>query len=229
MIYIGMDDTDMPQTRGTGHLARQIADAIAEDCDVVGVSRHQLLRDPRVPMTKNNSSNVIHICRASCRLELLADRIRELMLAEFIAGSDPGLCVCEAPAEQQIAFGFRAKQELVTQADGTSSLGTGQCVHACLGGTGDGIIGAIAGVGLAASGNDGRFVQIGGIRALADAEPVQSILDAGVVAVRTVDGAPVHDGIVLNCGKLRPEIIDHRPVVIVEQNSGGAWRHVRRD
>ena len=59
MIFIGLDDTDTLESRGTGHLARQIAAALAADYAVLGVVRHQLLRDPRVPCTKNNSSAAI--------------------------------------------------------------------------------------------------------------------------------------------------------------------------
>jgi hypothetical protein len=47
MIYIGIDDTDMVDTRGTGHLARDLAAALEEDFDILAVTRHQLLDDPR--------------------------------------------------------------------------------------------------------------------------------------------------------------------------------------
>jgi len=56
MVLIGMDDTDNLESRGTGSLARQVAAALAADYTLLGVTRHQLLKDPRVPCTKNNSS-----------------------------------------------------------------------------------------------------------------------------------------------------------------------------
>mgnify|MGYP000273024857 CR=1 FL=1 len=56
MLFIGLDDTDNLESRGTGHLARQIAATLSADYSVLGVTRHQLLLDPRVPCTKNNSS-----------------------------------------------------------------------------------------------------------------------------------------------------------------------------
>ena len=59
MLFIGLDDTDTLESRGTGHLARQIAAALASDHTLLGVTRHQLLVDPRVPCTRNNSCAAI--------------------------------------------------------------------------------------------------------------------------------------------------------------------------
>ena len=58
MVYIGIDDTDNPDTRGTGFRARQLVDRL-HDRDMartVGVTRHQLLVDDRIPYTSHNSS-----------------------------------------------------------------------------------------------------------------------------------------------------------------------------
>ena len=59
MYLVGLDDTDVLESRGTGHLARQIAAALATEYQVLGVTRHQLLLDPRVPCTRNNSCAAI--------------------------------------------------------------------------------------------------------------------------------------------------------------------------
>ena len=56
IVFIGMDDTDNRESRGTGHLARTAAERLSAQYDVLGVVRHQLFFDPRVPYTKNNSS-----------------------------------------------------------------------------------------------------------------------------------------------------------------------------
>ena len=229
MLYIGLDDTDMPGTRGTGHLARQIACELSGRCDVRGVSRHQLLRDPRVPMTKNNSANVIHIVETAISIHDLAGIVEDAIHRDFFEGSDPGLCVASEPSAAMTAFGQRAKASLVTQEDARSSVADAEAVARSVGGTGDGIIGAVAGVGLAASGNDGRFVQIGSIRDLTGALDVNDLLQAGIVSVRTLDGSPVTAGQVLDCDKVRPEIIEHQSVVIVSLTEHGAWQAVRRD
>jgi hypothetical protein len=51
MLFIGLDDTDNLESRGTGYLARRIAAVLAADYALLGVTRHQLLVDPRVPCT----------------------------------------------------------------------------------------------------------------------------------------------------------------------------------
>jgi hypothetical protein len=60
LIYIGLDDTDNKTSRGTGRLARAIAESLAERYAVRGITRHQLLVDPRVPYTSHNSSATLH-------------------------------------------------------------------------------------------------------------------------------------------------------------------------
>lgn len=229
MIYIGMDDTDMPDTRGTGQLARHIAGCLAEHSEVRGVSRHQLLRDPRVPMTKNNSANVIHLKNTARTPEELFEEVRALMLEQFIQGSDPGLCVLTRPHPAPTHFGERAKRELVTQADATDAYTEAGAIANVLRGSGDGLIGAVAGVGLASTGNDGRFVQIARIRELTGSVSVADVIAAGVARVETLDGVPVEEGTISGCEKLRPELCNGAPVIIVTPTSPTTWAMVRRD
>ncbi len=61
MIYVGLDDTDNKTSRGTGYLARMVAASLSDRFKVWGVTRHQLLVDPRVPYTSHNSCNVVHL------------------------------------------------------------------------------------------------------------------------------------------------------------------------
>jgi hypothetical protein len=83
MLYLGLDDTDNLESRGTGQLARRIAGILAGSCKVLGVTRHQLLRDPRIPYTKNNSSAAILVDGdGNLDPERILDRVRSLMMAE---------------------------------------------------------------------------------------------------------------------------------------------------
>jgi len=116
MIFIGIDDTDTLESRGTGHLARQIAAALAADYAVLGVVRHQLLRDPRVPCTRNNSSAAILLDdNTAVSPARLTGRLRTMMLDDFQPGSDPGLCVASLVPEAVVDFGRRTQRELVTR------------------------------------------------------------------------------------------------------------------
>jgi hypothetical protein len=96
-----------------------------------------------------------------------------------------------------------------------------------LGGTQDGVIGALAAVGLAASGNDGRYVLVGRSRELSGLQPVASVVGAGITEVRTLDGQTVTDGLV-QTDKLRPARRDNRSILFVER-VGDQWLPLKLD
>lgn len=61
---IGLDDTDNLESRGTGFRARQMAEHLeSSKCGLIatGITRHQLLVDPRIPYTSHNSSACISV------------------------------------------------------------------------------------------------------------------------------------------------------------------------
>lgn len=228
MIFIGLDDTDTLESRGTGHLARQVAAALSVDCSVLGVTRHQLLFDPRVPYTaKNSSAAVILNENGGVDTGVLAERIRALMLENYQQGSDPGLCVARTVPAAITEFGRLAQRELVAQGEARALAADHAISLVGLGGTEDGVIGALAAVGLAACGEDGRYVLVGRSRELSGLQPVSAVLDAGVAAVCTLDGQPVTDGLVLT-DKLRPARRGGRPVVFVEW-TGDYWQPLKLD
>lgn len=226
MVLIGLDDTDTLESRGTGHLARQIAAALAEEYPVLGVTRHQLLVDPRVPCTKNNSSAAIALSVDGGQDPVrLLERVQALMLADYWPGSDPGLCVASAVPEAVTEFGRQAQRRLVTQEEARALAAAHLIPLLGLGGDEGGVIGALAAVGLAASGDDGRYVLVGRARELSGLQPVSVVLAAGVAAVQTLDGQPVVDGLV-HTDKLRPARRGGLPVAVVEW-AGDHWRPIK--
>ncbi len=216
LIYLGMDDTDNYESRGTGHIARQVAANLAANFTVLGVVRHQLLFDPRVPYTSHNSS-------ASILLETVAEpdihsifqQVKDMMLADFQPGSDPGLCAAMVVPQVVMEFGRRAKLELVSQEEARQLAADHGILLEGLGGTEGGVIGALAAVGLAATGSDGRYVLVGKLRELSGLQSVSEILTAGVDRVETLDGQPVMDGMIL-ADKLRPARRESLPVAVVQ-------------
>ena len=228
MLYIGLDDTDNLTSRGTGNLARQIAATLAPDYRVLGVTRHQLLVDPRVPCTKKNSSAAIGLdMEGDLDLSVLLERVRTLMLEDFQPGSDPGLCVAPAVPPPVTEFGRRAQHQLVTQASAWALAAAHGIPLVGLGGDNGGVIGALAAVGLAASGEDGRYVLVGHSRELNGLQPVSALLAAGVRAVQTPGGQPVTHGLV-RVDKLRPARRGGQPVAVVEW-SGDHWLPLKLD
>jgi hypothetical protein len=228
MIYIGMDDTDVLESRGTGELARQVAFDLAKEYSVLGVIRHQLLHDPRVPCTKNNSSKAMLLGDgAGIDLSALAARVRALMLADFIPGSDPGLCVTLAVPQEVVDFGLRTQKELVTQAEARQLAVRHGIYLEGLGGDEGGVIGALAAVGLTAWGDAGRYIQVGCCRELAGRLPVEAVLRAGVDVIETAEGKTITSGLV-EVDDLRPARRRGLAVAVVAER-GGHWVPVRLD
>jgi hypothetical protein len=226
MIFIGMDDTDNKESGGTGRVARGIASVLSERFSVLGVSRHQLLVDDRVPYTSNNSCNVIHLLTDEADRNTLAAWVSELLIKRCLVGSDPGLCIADTSAAGH-PFGGAVQTRLAAQAEAFDVARELQAILHPLGGTGDGVIGALAGVILAAGGNDGRFVEVGRSRELEGVVSVEELLSAGVKEIRTRDGVVVTSGVVdTNGGRVRPIVRRHDPVLLVEPAGENVWRVV---
>jgi hypothetical protein len=215
---IGIDDTDNLESRGTGHLARAMAIALAQDFRVHGVTRHQLLQDKRVPMTAKNSSAGIIFEGDPIPLEEIAHYARKILLDDFQPGSDPGLCVAAKVPAEIISYGGRVQREFIYQQEPRNLAAAHGLFLEGLGGTEGGVIGALAAVGLAAGGNDGRYVQVGSIRDLEGMQPLSAVLAAGIIAVQTMDAQPVTTGLVL-ADKLRPARRNGQPVLFVERQA----------
>ncbi len=227
MIFIGLDDTDTLETRGTGQLARAIAAELSADYPLLGVTRHQLLFDARIPCTKNNSSAAILLDAANDALAALWERVQALMLADFKPGSDPGLCIAAEIPPAITDFGRRAQREIVTQAEARALAETYGLRLIGLGGDEGGVIGALSAVGLVACGSDGRYVWVGRSRDLNGLQPVATVLSAGIAAVETLDGDPVTEGLV-QTDRLRPARRNGRPIAVVER-SGDFWLPLKLD
>lgn len=215
IIFIGMDDTDNLQSRGTGRLSRAVAEELACDFDILGVVRHQLLVDPRVPYTSHNSCAVISVDGpADTDLANLFKRVKTQMLDDFQPGSDPGLCVTAHVPAEVVAFGHKAQGDFVAQAEARQLAAAHGILLEGLGGTQDGVIGALAGVGLSAEGNDGRYLLVGHLRDLSGLQTVETVLKAGVTAVQSLDGQPVVEGLIM-ADKIRPARRNGKPVALV--------------
>ncbi len=231
MIYIGVDDTDNKTSRGTGRLARAIAGVLSEQHKVWGVTRHQLLVDSRVPYTSHNSSNCVHLLAdGDVDLETLADQVQAIMLGDFQDGSDPGLCIARTVTPEMVDFGYRAKAELLQQSQARDIAARSGCVLRGLGGTQDGVIGALAAVSLASTGEDGRFVLVGHSRDISGLQPIGAVIECGIARVQTTEGEILREGMVEST-KLRPALRGKEAVLIVKQSDDkeSGWVPIKPD
>lgn len=239
-ILIAIDDTDNLVSRGTGEIASLIADAVQQNgWGTPGfITRHQLLVHPDIPFTSHNSTMCFPIeMKEGCLGQLIAFA-SDFLERECAEGSDPGLCVAVpeqvSVAAELVAFGRRAKEEVIAKQEAldlAKSLGVHLSEH---GGTGHGVIGALAGVGLRLWGNDGRMRG-----RLASVHPgqvlrVRELLDQpDVDAVRCPDGGAVgEEELVLIEDKPKTVMRDGASVLLVtaaDSNNGEArWQTLPR-
>jgi len=221
LIWVGIDDTDVLDSKGTNQLARAIVGAVYDDWQCVRIVRHQLLDDPRVPYTsKNGSASIALKPRGLGDLGSLADSCKTVLRDWFVDGSDPGLCVTTEVPQPVIEFGLRCQREVVSQSASRELAAHHAIYLEGLGGTNDGVIGALAAVGLAVTGDDGRIVQLGEwADDLTGVQPLE-ILHRRGVDVRDVETSARIDGGCVDLGKrLRPNLRGGRSVLFVRRTS----------
>ena len=222
---IGVDDTDNLESRGTGHRVRQLANCLAQQelAQPLGITRHQLLVDPRIPYTSHNSSACLLVDANETRVNDLWEACREFLLRESAPGSDAGLCVAawDSVNKHIHAFGRRAKTVVLTQLDAEQTAHEHEIQLEGLTGTHGGIIGALAAVGLRHEGNDGRFLWLPGLRELSGILPAAEICARGQInGIRPIDGADLPAETLVNIGEwVRPILRGGQAILYVEEQN----------
>jgi hypothetical protein len=227
IIYVGIDDTDVPGSPGTGRVARGLAKLLEEKglATSWGVSRHQLLVDDRIKYTSHNSSKGI-VIEGRGGIDAILEAASEYMREGYQSGADPGLCLCE---ERQmnpeiIEFGYLAVRQVVEKETATSLAARHNIILKEFGGSGDGVIGALAAVGLRAGGNDGRLVDLRGIHDIKGIVTVKDILKQTDIdrVVVSASGTRLADNEKIDSqDRIRPTLVDGKPVLKVE------WKNER--
>jgi hypothetical protein len=204
ILYIGIDDTDILGGPGTGKVTKGLARCLEEHGlgRSLGVSRHQLLIDDRIRSTSHNSSKGLAFVTTHPESDFYTPSVN-YMQGCFVEGADPGLCFCPADKinREILDYAVSAKKTLLRKEDAIQLAAQHRIFLRELGGDGGGVIGAMASVGLRAGGDDGRLVDLKGIK------EIKGIITAGEVLART-DIVRVQD---LNGNLLgRDELIDSR-------------------
>jgi hypothetical protein len=230
MIFVGIDDTDMPETPGTNKLAFRLAEQLAADFTTEWIVRHQLLVHPRIRCTNKNGCVAMALKpRAAMSVDELIPRVRRTVVQWSPPGSDPGLCVATDVPDAVVRWGQAAQTKILEQPD-ARSLAADAGVHLePLGGTGDGVIGALAAVGLLNTWNSGRVVHCARFPASAiDAtgrHDAAQIYAWGVDDIQALDRSRVESGIVDLGKRLRPNLRNSRIVLYVAKAAPGDPAH----
>lgn len=225
-----IDDTDNRDSkRGTGQLAAELKGLIEEQgwgrSDVI--VRHQLFVHPDIPYTSHNSAMSFGIeVQDEETLARIAAFSGAFLAEQSAVGSNPGLCVvCLDRLKEPtrlLEFGSQAKVKVLSKEDAyhlAEELNLHLSEH---GGSGQGVIGALAGTGLRLSGNDGR---VRGKHAIATTDNVASTAEilrqADIDLVQTLDGRVLNGSELVRLGeKVKSVYLDGRSVLLVRATEG---------
>lgn len=229
-ILIGIDDTDNDTSPGTGRLARRLSSELQErGMRPLGVTRHQFLVDPAIPYTSHNSG--------ACIAVVSAHGLEPTTFAfDFVArhsakGSDPGVCIAWASgvSPSVVRFAHDATENVLEMEDAYRVAKSASIELRGLGGSCQGVIGALACVGLRAEGSEGRFIDLPGLRELpryVDAETYENIgIKVQYRSSREPDPKDRYDTL----GWVRPRLVDGEPVLELEwSKENDVWVPVDR-
>jgi hypothetical protein len=239
-VLICIDDTDNHESKGTGEMALRIANEIANRGwgAVSAISRHQLYVHRDIPYTSHNSAMCFGADILPEHLEPAIDLVQWLLSSESAEGSDPGFCLVVidrlTSPECLKQFGQIAKKRILTKKeayDTAKSLGVYLSEH---GGTGGGVIGALAGAGLRLGGNDGRIKGKYFINRCGEVMTVGEIIkETNIDEVRVQYGQLLSDNEGVALGeKVKSVLLENKIVLLVEKNEPGKkaqWMTLSRE
>jgi hypothetical protein len=232
---IGIDDTDNFESRGTGFLSREMGRLLTEAKigKLLGVTRHQLLFDRRIPYTSHNSSACLEV--ESEKKYKLQKFCADYLIKESADGSDAGLCIVlyEKVTEEIMNWGVRAKKEIITQEEAREIAKKNNIFLEGYTGTKGGIIGSLAAVGLHKGGNDGRFLWIKGMRDIVGIFSISEIKKiTGVEEILTIQNQELPEDTKIFLGDWwRPVLKNNKSIIFVERKNeiNYGWQIVSKD
>ena len=227
-ILVCIDDTDNLESKGTGHLAEILRHDIETlfGGKTTRITRHQLFVSDDIPYTSHNSTMCFKCEIETCYIDEMIHYAGELLEKMSAEGSDPGLCVAVSDSinerEKLISFGCDATCRVLTK-ELAYKLAEETGIHLSEhGGTGGGVIGAIAGVGLRLGGNNGRFkgwLDVKETDRLITAEKITCNYD--IDEVREVCGRVIHPGeTVILDERIKTVLLEGRCVLPVKRKTG---------
>lgn len=230
-LVVGIDDTDVPDIGGTGKLGRMLVEQFEADGlgDARGVTRHQLLQHPKIPMTKRNSAMAV-VLQSGRSLNDIEDWVVRFVRERSERGADPGVAILSRHSDMPhvLAFGRRCQQEVMRLDDADRFAAESNARLCALGDGRNGTIGALAAAGLRGGGGDGRYVGLRGIRELKGrltAGEIRASTGIARVLDEETDRELDRDDVVDTGDWVRPRLTDGDPVLGVRRSAdeGKVW------
>jgi len=236
--YIGIDDTDNLESRGTGYRARQLGTMLEEAgiARLICITRHQLLVHKDIPYTSHNSSACLFMECDPANESELTTFCRDFLLREAAPGSDAGLCIAAATAINHGIenWGKNAKKIVLNK---TLAHELARMNNIFLEGlTGDkiGVIGSLAAIGLRHAGNDGRVLWLPLLRETEGIFTSAELKNRLTVdRITTKEGTEIHNDDTIKADNwIRPVMRDNKITLIVEKTENHEefkWQHVPKE
>lgn len=223
-FVIGIDDTDEPDGPGTSRLALRWARSVVDEGfgTRLGVTRHQLWPSPKVPSTGRNRCLAIAIETERTVLDV-EDHIVDFVRANASPKANSGIAVFSRHTDMPhaLAFGRRAQQELLRLADAERYATESNVLVRGLGGNRNGMIGALAAVGLHTGGKDGLFIDLEGLRQLAGRLTAGQIRERSAVQhiIDEDTGEELdRDDLIDTMDWVRPRMTEDQPVYLTRRS-----------
>ncbi len=235
---IGVDDTDNLESRGTGHLARQLGFALdnAGIARLKGITRHQLLVHKDIPYTSHNSSACLEVYAHENSFDQIQNLCAEFLVNNAAEGSDAGLCITkwDNVSPEIVEWGNNAKKQVLFFKDApVLAMKYGIYLEGFTG-TRGGIIGSLAAVGLRCAGNDGRFLWMKNLRetkGVFQAKELFSLIEMDEICDTL--GNSIHPEEMIYTGEwLRPVMKNKKIIVFVDKSENPKeyeWQFVSKD
>jgi hypothetical protein len=224
-FVVGVDDTDIEGSGGTGALVRALAARYVEEGlgESRGVTRHLLIDSPKVARTGDNCAYAVEL-QSDQSLNDIEDWLVRALRQAAERRADPGLAILSRHSDMPhlLAFGRRAQNEVMKLDDASTFSAESNVRLRALGGKRLGSIGALAAAGLRAGGGDGRYVDLTGLRELTGRMTAGQMRQTCPELVRIIDeatGEPMDRDDLIDTGDwVRPRLAEGGPLVLARRS-----------
>lgn len=223
---IGIDDTDGRDVRGTAPLSRRLAEWLRSDrlAEPNGITRHQLLMKKQIEYTAHNSA--VCIALDTDNMDGVWETTRDFLALESDPRSNAGLCLSrwDAVSHDVVVWGARAKKEILTLEEAQQVAVKAHVRVEGLKGSGAGVIGALAAIGLHREGNDGRFIWLPGLFGLEGTFSVGEIFERSAVdRVCTLDEVELPIRELVELGSWTRPLLRHGQATLFVEEKKRGW------
>jgi thiazole biosynthesis protein thiG len=226
-----IDDTDeLGGEISTGLLAEEIAAFAGSFAPVSFVTRHQLLLDPRINYTSHNSCMCLEARLSESQKQSVLNFAIELLERKSAPSAEPGIAAAFEKdivnAQELISFGKSAKEIFLSTERALETAREQNVFLKELKSGARGVIGALAGIGLRLSGNDGKIR--GKFELKKSNLNVAELLGLNFIeAVADENLKPLSPNERVNLiGALKPVFLDFKATLLVKKEADGGFRNL---